>query len=187
MNKILTITAAVLSLLPAAAQGIFFPAYTDMKKAEGRSVVLVKTTKDKLVTVYAPRTDKLFIEKARLSSLYYICYENQLYETFITTKGRANFECLRNALFDRYKETIFRYYGHAVHRSNSPNRCYWIIPDGADLTLYLTLKYNPANEVATIRITYNPFLDYIVGDYSERAALNGEEDFIAKVTNAYRS
>jgi hypothetical protein len=187
MNKILTITAVVLCLLPSAAQGMFFPAYTDMKKAECRNVVLVKTTKDKLVTVYAPITDKLFIEKARLSSLYYICYENLLYETFITTKGRANFECLRNALFDRYKDTVFHYYGHAVHESNSPNHCYWIIPDGGDLTLYLTLKYNPANEVATIRITYNPFLDYIVGDFSERAAFNGEEDFIAKVTNAYRS
>jgi hypothetical protein len=187
MNKILTITAAVLCLLPAAAQGMFFPAYTNMKKAEGHSVVLVKTTKDKLVTVYAPKTDKLFIENARLSSLYYICYENLLYETFITTKGRANFEYLKNALFDRYKDTIFRYYGHAVHESNSPNLCYWIIPDGGDLTLYLTLRYNPANEVATIRITYNPLLDYIVGDYSEKAAFNGEEDFIAKVTNAYRS
>jgi hypothetical protein len=187
MKKILTITVAVLFLLPSAAQGMFFPAYTNMKKAEGRSVVLVKTTKDKLVTVYAPKTDKLFIEKAQLSSLYYICYENLLYETFITTKGRANFEYLRNALFDRYKETIFHYYGQAVHQSNSPNHCYWIIPDGGNFTLYLTLRYNPANEVATIRITYNPFLDYIVGDFSEKAAFNDEDDFIEKVTNAYRS
>ncbi len=187
MKKILAMILVVLCLLTSATQGMFFPAYTNIKKVDDHSVVLVKTTEDKLVTVYTPKTDKLFFEKAELSSLHYICYENLLYEVFITTKGKADFEYLKEALLNYYKEELFNYYGEGVQESNSTNHCYWILPNSGNLTLYLTLRYNPANEVATLRITYNPILDYILGDFSEKAAFNGEKDFIAKVSNAYRS
>ena len=70
MKKTLTLMLVVLCLLPSATRGILLPAYTNIKNVGDNNVELVKTTEDKLVTVYTPKTDALFIGKAELTFLH---------------------------------------------------------------------------------------------------------------------
>lgn len=173
MKRLVTIIicwlAIALSSICSVTQGMVFDAYTNIKDMNDPNMVLVKISEDKVITVYAPKMNELFIGKAKLNSIHYVCYKELFYEVFITAKGKSNFEYL--------KEFLFNHYGKGVQRSESIDNWYWLFPDGNHPSLYGTLKYDPTNKVTTLRITYNPMHDLIMQD-SEKAASSGEENFL---------
>ena len=166
---LIPVLLVVLNFLCSVTQGMFFPAFTNIKDINDPNMILVGTAVDGAVTLYTPKTSDLSIGKAELNSLHYVCYKDLFYEVFITAKKKSNFEYL--------KESLFNHYGKGVQRSEYIDNWYWLLPDGNSPSLYITLKYYSENEVTTLRITYNPMHDLIMQD-SEKAASNGEENFL---------
>lgn len=168
-EMLIPIMLVVLNFICSTTQGMFFPAFTNIKDINDQNMILAGTAVDGAVTVYTTKNSKLSVGKAELSSLHYAFYKDLLYEVFITTKGKSNFEYL--------KEFLFNYYGKGVQRSESIDNWYWLHPDGNSPSLYITLKYYPENKVTTLRISYNSMHDLIMQD-SEKAASNGKENFL---------
>ena len=118
------------------------------------NMILVKTSKEKLFTLYTRKTDKLSIGNAKLKTIHYFFYKGKLFLIHIYAKGHSNFRSLQGA--------ISAYYEPGYQPNKFVSKWEWYREDNGGVEM--DLDYNVFNGKTTIRMYYYPILKKINED-----------------------
>lgn len=126
----------------------------NIEEINNPNMILVKTSKEKLFTLYTRKTDKLSIGNAKLETIHYFFYKGKLFLIHIYAKGHSNFRSLQGAISAYYEP------GYQPNRYVSKWEWYKEYNGGVGMDL----EYNVFNGKTTFRIYYYPILKKIKED-----------------------
>ena len=126
----------------------------NIKDIDDPNMILVKTSEDKLYTLYTRETDKLSIGESELKTIYYLFYKDELFSVRIFAKGFTNFVVLKNA--------VFAYYGSGIQKVWYVLQWKWYASFNENVEM--DLKYNVFSGRTTFRMHYYPLLKKIEQD-----------------------